>query len=58
MQLADGFAIVLALAAGAAFFVGERALARADDGHAVYWLVVGVVALYGAVEVAKPGASA
>jgi hypothetical protein len=58
MHLADAFAIVLALAAGTAFFVGERALARADDGRAIYWLVVGIVSLYAAVEVAKPAAGA
>jgi hypothetical protein len=58
MHFADAFALVLAVASGTAFLVGERALARADDGRAIYWLIVGVVSLYAAVEVAKPGAGA
>ena len=56
MQLVDVLAIVLVLAAGAAFFVGEGALARAEDLRALYWLIVGVVALRAAVQVARPGA--
>ena len=57
MQLVDVLAIVLVLAAGVAFFVGEGALARAEDLQALYWLIVGVVALRAAVQVARPGAS-
>jgi hypothetical protein len=58
MQLVDLLAIALAAAAGAAFVTGEGALARADDLTAVYWLVVGVVSLHAAVQVARPGAKA
>jgi hypothetical protein len=58
MQLADGLAIALLLAAGAAFFVGNSALARAEDLKAIYWLVVGIVAVRAAVQVARPGAKA
>jgi hypothetical protein len=58
MQFADVLAIVLALAAGGAFLSGERALTHAEDLRAMYWLAVGVVSLYAAVQVAKPGARA
>jgi hypothetical protein len=51
-------AIALVVAAGAAFLVGESALARSDDLHAIYWLVVGVVSLRAAVGLAQPGAKA
>jgi hypothetical protein len=56
MQLVDVLAIVLLIAAGVAFFVGESALARAEDLQALYWLVVGAVAVRAAVQVARPGA--
>ena len=58
MHWTDAFAIVLAVAAGAAFLVGEQALAHAEDMRALYWLAVGVVSLRGAVRVATPGAKA
>ena len=58
MQLTDTLAIVLAVAAGAAFLVGERALAQEEDIRALYWLTVGVVSLYAAVQIARPGAKA
>jgi hypothetical protein len=58
MQWTDALAIVLAVAAGAAFFAGEQALANAEDLRALYWLVVGVVSLRGAVQIARPGARA
>jgi type IV secretory pathway VirB2 component (pilin) len=56
MQLVDVLAIALVIAAGAAFVFGEGALARAEDLRAVYWLVIGVVTLRAAVQVARPGA--
>jgi hypothetical protein len=58
MQLVDLLAIALLGAAGAAFLVGESALARAEDLTALYWLVVGVVSLRAAVQVVRPGARA
>jgi len=58
MQLVDVLAGALVVAAGAAFFSGEAALARTDDLHALYWLVVGVVCLRAGVQVARPGAKA
>ena len=56
MQLVDVLAIVLILAAGAAFVLGESALARAEDLRALYWLGVGVLSLRAAVQIARPGA--
>ena len=38
--------------------MGEGALARAEDLLALYWLVVGVVSLRAAVQIARPGRSA
>ncbi len=58
MQWSDALAIALAVGAGAAFLLGERALAAADDMHAIYWLAVGVVSLQASVQIAKPGARA
>ncbi len=58
MQLSDTLAIVFAIAAGAAFLVGERALAQEDDICALYWLAVGVVSLHAAVQIGRPGAKA
>lgn len=58
MQLSDTLAIVLAVAAGAAFLVGERALAQEEDIRALYWLTVGAASLYAAVQIARPGAKA
>jgi hypothetical protein len=56
MQLVDLLAILLAAVAGAAFLVGESALARAEDLTALYWLAVGVVSLRAAVQIARPRA--
>lgn len=58
MQVSETLAILLAVGAGAAFLVGERALAREEDLRALYWLAVGVVAVHGAVQVARPGTKA
>jgi hypothetical protein len=58
MQWSDALAIALAVGAGAAFLLGERALATADDLRAIYWLIVGVASLQACVRVAKPGARA
>jgi hypothetical protein len=58
MHWSDALAIALAVGAGAAFVLGERALAATDDMRAVYWLAVGVVSLHASVQIAKPGAKA
>jgi hypothetical protein len=58
MQVSDVLAIILVVAAGAAFLLGECALARAEDVRAIYWLAVGAVSLHAAVQVARPGAKA
>ncbi|HEY2516282.1 MAG TPA: hypothetical protein VGI39_35670 [Polyangiaceae bacterium] len=54
MQLFDGIALAMVVAAGLAFGVGASSLARAEDLKALYWLVVGIVALRGAVQIARP----
>jgi hypothetical protein len=56
MQIGDILAIVLLAGAAVAFGMGSVALARADDLRAVYWLLIGVFALRGAVQVGRPGA--
>jgi len=56
MQLVDVLAIVLLVAAVAAFWLGDVALTRAEDLKALYWLVIGVVAVRAATQVARPGA--
>ena len=56
MQIVDVLAVALLIAAAAAFVLGEGALARAEDLHALYWLAVGVASLRAATQVARPGA--
>jgi hypothetical protein len=58
MALLDGLAALLVLGAGAAFTLGAMALSRANDIEAIYFLVVGVVALRAGIQVVRPGASA
>jgi hypothetical protein len=55
MQLLDVVALVLLVLAVVAFVVGNAALARAEDIHALYWLIVGVVSLRAGVQLARPG---
>ncbi len=50
----DGVALSMLVAAGIAFGVGASFLARAEDLKAFYWLVIGVVAVRGAVQIARP----
>ncbi len=57
MQAFDVVAALLVVLAVVAFAVGNSALARAEDIHAVYWLVVGVVSMRAAVQLARPGAA-
>lgn len=58
MQLLDVLAAALVLGAAAAFTFGALALARSNDVEALYFLVVGVVALRAGVQLVRPGASA
>ena len=55
MALVDIVALLLALGAAVAFFLGNAALARAEDLPALYWLVVGALAVRSAVHLARPG---
>ena len=58
MQLSDMLAIVLAVASGAAFLVGEAALARAEDVHAIFTgSRLAPSSLHAAVQLARPGAA-
>jgi hypothetical protein len=57
MQLLDALAAILVLGAAAAFTFGALALSRSNDVEALYFLVVGVVALRAGVQLARPGAS-
>jgi hypothetical protein len=54
VQILDGIALAMVVAAGLAFAVGASSLARAEDLKALYWLVVGIVAVRGAVQIARP----
>jgi hypothetical protein len=58
VQLLDLLAALLVVAAAAAFTFGAFALARSSDVEALYFLVIGVVALRAGVQVARPGTSA
>jgi hypothetical protein len=55
MQFLDVVAVLLVLLAVIAFAVGNAALARAEDIHALYWLIVGVVSLRAGVQLVRPG---
>ena len=54
-KLLDAVAVVLLVAAVAAFALGNSALARAQDLQALYWLVIGVVTVRAAVQLGRPG---
>jgi hypothetical protein len=56
MQVVDGIAVFLLVAAAAAFASGGVALARAHDVEALYWLAVGAVGVQAAVQFGRPGA--
>jgi len=58
MQLLDALAAALVVGAATAFTFGALALARSSDLDALYFLVVGVVALRAGVQIVRPGASA
>ena len=55
MHAFDVIAVLMIIGAAAAFGVGASALARTDDLVAAYWLVVGVVSVRGAVQIARSG---
>jgi hypothetical protein len=54
VHIADAVALLLLLAAVAAFGLGEAALARSEDLEALYWLVIGIVGVRAAVQLVKP----
>ena len=58
MHLLDLLAALLVIGAAAAFTFGALALTRSNDVEALYFLVVGVVALRAGVQLVRPGASA
>jgi len=55
MTLVDVLAIALVLASGGAFIFGESALSRTEDLRALYWLLVGIISLRAAIQMARPG---
>jgi hypothetical protein len=58
MQILDVLAAVLVVGAAAAFTFGAMALSRASDVEAVYYLVIGIVALRAGIQLARPGVGA
>lgn len=58
MQLLDVLAAGLVAGAAACFTLGAMALSRANDFEAIYFVVVGIVALRGGIQIGRPGASA
>ena len=58
MQLLDVLAAALVVGATVAFTFGATALARSSDVEAIYFLVIGIVALRAGVQLVRPGASA
>ena len=51
----DVLAALLVLGAAVAFACGALALSRASDVEAIYYLVIGVVALRSGVQLVRPG---
>jgi hypothetical protein len=58
MQILDVLAALLVVGAAAAFTFGAMALSRASDIEAIYYLVIGIVALRAGVQLARPGVGA
>ena len=54
MQIADALAVALLAIAAVAFWFGNAALSRAEDLKALYWLLVGIVTVRAAVQIARP----
>lgn len=53
-KLVDIVSVLLMLAAAAAFAAGVVALANQEDLAALYWLVVGALALRSATDLLRP----
>ncbi len=58
MQFVDVLAAALVVGAAAAFALGAVALSHASDVEAIYYLVVGIVALRAGTQLARPGVGA
>lgn len=58
MHALDVLAALLVIGAGVAFTFGAFALAKASDVEALYFLIVGIVALRSSVQLLRPGTSA
>jgi hypothetical protein len=58
MPLLDVLAGLLVAGAAAAFTFGALALSRSNDVEALFFLVIGVVALRAGVQIVRPGTSA
>jgi hypothetical protein len=58
MAFLDVLAGLLVIGAAAAFTFGAMALARASDIEALYFLIIGIVALRSGVQLVRPGAIA
>lgn len=54
----DVLAGALVIGAAVAFTFGAMALARASDVEAIYYLVVGAVALRSGIQLVRPGVGA
>jgi hypothetical protein len=53
-RLLDLLAVALLLSAALAFSLGVRALDREEDRYALYWLLVGALALKGSTDLIRP----
>lgn len=58
MQVVDAVAVFLVAGAAAAFTFGAMALTKSNDLEALYYLIVGIVALRAGIQVVRPGANA
>ena len=58
MQLVDAIAVLLVAGAAAAFTFGALALTKSNDLEALYFLIIGIVALRAGIQVVRPGANA
>lgn len=54
MRIADALGVLLVVFAAICFWLGQSALARAEDLPAVYWLLTGLAALRGGVLAVRP----
>ena len=55
MRLLDGVGLAALAGAALAFAFGDSALSEAEDLRAIYWLLVGIVALRASVAFVRPG---